>query len=423
MRDHSKHIELKREEAIAKLIEASAFDAKHEIVNLHDALGRVTACDCTSKYDIPNALCAQMDGIAVRFDDFVNGIPDASAWSEGVEFGWANTGTAMPDGFDTAIAIERVKFDDNGRLTIHDAPRQRGACCKQPGSIFSRGQLLVSARTKLTPAKISALAMCGYTEVECIERPKVVFIPTGDELVEMGCDLPAGKAYETNGILLEMKMRLWGAQPIIYPCLPDSWDQIKEAILRASQEADIVAINAGSSKGSKDFTMEILEEIGTVFCHETNHGPGKHTSASMVNGTPVLGLSGPPSGCEITADWYLKPLIDSYLYGHTVEFTTVTAILAEPLVSGGHGGPGGPGGHNGEGGPGGPGKDFFAIRPMQIEYTPQGIQAKPIRAKGHHNLLQLDDADGYLEHNPKTFGDLDTGSVVEIELRYPYTNM
>lgn len=195
MRDHSRHIELRREEAIAKLIESSTFEIKHETVNLHEALGRVTTCDCVSKYDIPNALCAQMDGIAVHFDDFANGIPDTSTWSEGVEYGWANTGTAMPEGFDTAIAIERVEFDDDGRLTILDAPRQRGANCKQAGSDFSQGQLLVSARTKLTPAKISALAMCGYTEVECIKRPKVVFIPTGDELVEMGCDLPAGKAH------------------------------------------------------------------------------------------------------------------------------------------------------------------------------------------------------------------------------------
>ncbi|MGI6033608.1 MAG: molybdopterin molybdotransferase MoeA [Coriobacteriales bacterium] len=423
MRDHSKHIELKREEAIEKLIEVSAFQPRTETVDLHEALGRVTAGECPSKYDLPNALCAQMDGIAVHFDDFADGIPDVTSWEYGKDYDWANTGTAMPEGFDTSIAIERCEFTADGKLSkVNAAPDRRGANCKQPGDSFHKGDVIVGARERLTPTKISALAMCGYTDVEVIVKPRVVFIPTGDELVPMGQELPHGKSYETNGILLEQKMLLWGAEPVIYPCLPDDWDQIKAAIIKACGEADIVSINAGSSKGSKDFTMEILEEIGTVFCHETNHGPGHHTSASVVDGTPVLGLSGPPGGCEITADWYLKPLIDQYLYGAPVAFTTVTAQLTEPIA--GHK-PGGPAGRpdmlKGKKPAGGPGKDFFAIKPVTLEFTSDGIKATPVKGKGHLNLVQLDTADGYLEMNPRKFGELKPGSTVQIELRYPYT--
>ena len=227
MRDHSKHIQLTREQAIEKLIEVSEFVPRTELVDLHSACGRVTAADCSSRYDIPSALCSQMDGIAVHFDDFVDGMPDVSAWTFGSDYAWANTGTAMPAGFDTAIAIEQVEFDNAGTLVALKAtPSQRGESCNQPGSTFAKGELLLPARTRLTPTKISALAMCGYTEVEVVAKPRVAFIPTGDELVELGCELPAGKAYESNGILLEQKLRLWGAEPVIYPCLPDDWDQI-----------------------------------------------------------------------------------------------------------------------------------------------------------------------------------------------------
>ena len=424
MRDHSKHVELKREDAIQALIDVSNFTLETESVDLHDALGRVTAHACASLYDMPSALCAQMDGIAVRFDDFAEGMPDVSSWTCGVNYGWANTGTAMPEGFDTAVRIESVSFGENGRLaSIEAAPDKRGALCKQPGSDFAKGEVIVPARTRLTPAKISALAMCGYTSVDVVRKPKVVFIPTGDELVMMGQKLPAGKAYESNGILLEMKLKTWGAEPIIYPCLPDDWEQIKAALLKASDEADIVAINAGSSKGSKDFTMEILEEIGTVFYHETNHGPGRHTSASAVNGTPVLGISGPPGGCEITADWYLKPLVDTFLYGHTVEFTKATVRLAESVPPGGPGGKpkGAPQGKPGSGPHDGPGEDFFAIKPVTLEYTKDGLVAHFVKGAGHLNLLQLDTTDGYLKRNPRTYGELREGSEAEIELRYPYT--
>lgn len=459
MRDHSNHIELTREEAISRLIEAARFAPATEVVDVHDAHMRVTAEDCSSIIDVPNALCAQMDGIAVRFEDFEKGTPDTSDWQLGVEFDWANTGTALPAGFDTVIAIESVRFDggmgevglDNvnpGRLEIFAAPERRGDRCREAGATFEAGQALIPASTRLTPTKLSALAMCGYSQVNVVAKPRVVFIPTGDELVSPGRELPAGKAYDSNGILLEGKLRLWGAEPVIYECIPDDWNAIRDAILKACAEADIVAINAGSSKGAKDFTMEILEEIGTVICHETNHGPGRHTSASVVNGKPVLGLSGPPGGCEITADWYLKPLVDSFLYGHGIAFSRINAIMGDvgkpegsrkagerDAVNGDttdHGGPNGPGGpanagapngaSKGPGGAGkGPGENFFAIRPVRLEHTVDGVEAVPVSGGPHPDLLKLDEADGYLEMHPFAYRELKPGDEVTVELRYPYT--
>ncbi len=431
MRDHSNHVKLAREAAIKKLIDAADFAPRTETVGLHDAHMRVTAAECRSRVDVPNALCSQMDGIAVRFDDFADGMPDTSAWQLGREYDWANTGTALPDGFDCSIRIEDVEFDGGigvvgvgtehpGKLRIQSAPGQRFANCRQKGTDFQADQLLIPAGTRLTPTKLSALAMCGYSEIEVVSKPRVAFIPTGDELVAPGNELPQGKAYDSNGVLLEGKLLMWGAEPLVYDCIPDDWGTIKAAILRACEEADIVAINAGSSKGSKDFTMEILEEIGTVICHETNHGPGRHTSASVVNGTPVLGLSGPPSGCEITADWYLKPLVDSYLYGNVIAFERVKAAFSGMDKKGGPGG---------SGGPGGPGKgkgldeDFFAIRPVTLTRTDDGMVATPVANGMHPDLLKLDDADGYIEMHPFAFRELSAGDEVVIELRYPYTSL
>ena len=441
MRDHSSHIELTREAAIERLVEAAHFEPAVETVGLHEAHMRVTARECRSLVDVPNALCAQMDGIAVRFDDFADGMPDTQEWQLGREYDWANTGTALPAGFDCAIAIEQVEFNGGiglvgvgeanpGTLRILEAPAKRYANCREAGANFEAGQVLLPAGTRLTPTKLSALAMCGYSQVDVVKKPRVVFIPTGDELVSPGNELPIGKAYDSNGILLEGKLRLWGAEPVVYDCIPDDWDVIKAAILRACEEADIVAVNAGSSKGAKDFTMEILEEIGTVICHETNHGPGRHTSASMVGGTPVLGLSGPPSGCEITADWYLKPLVDSFLYGRVVPFEHAKVQLGEAeKVAGGHKmgahsafkGPGGSG--KGKGSGTGPGKDFFAIRPVRLERTPEGLKAVPITGGPHPDLLKLDEADGYLEMHPFVYRELSAGDEVTVELRYPYTQL
>ena len=435
MRDHSSHIELKREEAIERLIQAASFEPATENVSIHAAFNRITATDCHALVDVPNALCAQMDGIAVRWADFENGAPDTTAWKLGREYDWANTGTALPAGFDTAIRIEDVEFDggigevgldstDPGVLTILAPPTKKGERCREPGANFEKGQLLLAAGTRITPTKASALAMCGYDQVEVVVKPRVAFIPTGDELVSPGNELPKGKAYDSNGILLEGKLQLWGADPLIYDCIPDDWATIRDTILKACEEADIVAINAGSSKGAKDFTMEILEEIGTVICHETNHGPGRHTSASVVDGKPVLGLSGPPSGCEITADWYLKPLVDSFLYGHIINFERVKAAVAPAEKTQEAHKQGARSAFKDKGKAGkGPGKDFFAIRPVRLTHAADGLIATPITGGPHPDLLKLDEADGYLEMHPSAYRDLQPGDEVTVELRYPYTQL
>lgn len=71
----------------------------------------------------------------------------------------------------------------------------------------------------------------------------------------------------------------------------------------------------------------------------------------------------------------------------------------------------------------GPGKDFFAIRPVRLSRTPEGLVATPITGGPHPDLLKLDEADGYLEMHPFAYRDLEPGDEVTVELRYPYTQL
>lgn len=48
---------------------------------------------------------------------------------------------------------------------------------------------------------------------------------------------------------------------------------------------------------------------GRIVCHQTNHGPGHHSSYAVVDGVPVVGISGPPAGASFTLNFYLKPLM------------------------------------------------------------------------------------------------------------------
>lgn len=149
MRDHSAHVTLTREQAINALLTHMGTASATELVGVRNAWGRVCATDCRAATDMPNATCAQMDGIAVRFADFSDGIPDTSLWRPGRDFGWANTGTAIPAGFDSVIPIEEVRFpkaptldEKNPGAPLFDAaPRTAGAFCRQRGCDFAFGDV------------------------------------------------------------------------------------------------------------------------------------------------------------------------------------------------------------------------------------------------------------------------------------------
>lgn len=365
-----------------------------ERVSIAAAQGRVLARDAVSLVDAPNCLTCMMDSIAVHFDDFAAAaagegpLPDTSAWVRGRDWEFANTGTAMPDGFDTAIVVEHVVFSDDGKrvLSVDAAPSKRFAGTRPAGSRLHAGDVLAKAGTVITPDIAARIASGNNATVAVVRRPRVAFIPTGDELQTPGSPFVAhGKNVETNSILAQVKIEAWGGEFMPFQTIHDSYDQIKQTVLEACSMADIVVLNAGSSKGSGDWSCEVLDEIGHVICHQTNHGPGHHSSYTMVGGTPVVGISGPAGGASATLDFYLRPVMRRFL-GLDPVLPKVPVILAEAFPAGGHGhhGPADAGSRAhalpGEKRPKENGPDgFFSIKFLNIEHAADGtLVAHPV---------------------------------------------
>ena len=367
MRDHSKHVELSREQAVEGMIDAlgASFgwqcpyegnraegapidvagadraweDADHareverkmvETVPLEAAVGRVLAHSLHSRIDAPNTLTCCMDSIAVHWSDFEQGIPDTSAWVRGVDWEFANTGIAMPQGFDTAIVIENVEVsEDNACVHILAAPSKRYAGTKPAGANMKRGDLLCRAGKVLTPDDIARIASGNRTCAPVVRKPRVAFIPTGNELVAPGsASVETGKNLETNSFVVRGKVEQWGGVFVPFDIVPDNPERIRDAVLLACEVADIVVLNAGSSKGSDDWSVEQMEDMGQIICHQTNHGPGHHSSYAVVESTPIVGISGPSGGASFTLNFYLKPVMKRFLgLPHAPE--RIPAVLTE----------------------------------------------------------------------------------------------
>ena len=353
MRDHSHHIELSRQDAVDGVLAAlpEAFACPRvEQVSLEAAVGRVLAEDVTVKSDIPNMLTCCMDSIALRWDDLAGlaegELPDTSGWVRGREWEFANTGVAMPEGFDTAVVIENaVVADDEQSMRLTSLPSEKFAGTRAAGSQWKRGDVAARAGVVITPDVAAAIAGAGRGTALVRARPRVAFIPTGDELVRP--DVPfspaapqrfaaRGKVYESNSAVVRGKVEAWGGEFVPFDIVPDDRDAIRDAVARAVAVADIVVLNAGSSKGSDDWSVEVLEDMGQIICHQTNHGPGHHSSYAVVDGVPVVGISGPSGGASFTLNFYLLPVMKRFL-GLDPAPRRIPARLAAAFPAGHHG--------------------------------------------------------------------------------------
>lgn len=302
------------QEVLALLRAAWHPQPETETVPLAQARQRVLAKAHYSKETVPVFRASAMDGIAVSGSRFENGIPDTAQWQLGVDFVRADTGDDFPDEFDTVIAIENVPLVD-GNLVIDPATHvSPGQNVRPRGSSITEGALLVKGGTALLPSDLAVLAMGGIETPEVITQPKVAFIPTGNELVALGTEVKRGHNIDGNSFLAEGTLEELGAIPLMYPIVSDSKERLKAALESALEQADIVIINGGSSKGEEDFNARLLEEEGEVLCHWIAMAPGRPLALAVMGNKPVVVMPGPPLATFNTFEWLISPLL-AYWYG------------------------------------------------------------------------------------------------------------
>ncbi|HIT90215.1 MAG TPA: molybdopterin molybdotransferase MoeA [Candidatus Merdenecus merdavium] len=302
-----------------------------EIIPTVDANQRICAADTYNRNILPNKPISAFDGISVRFDDFIHGIPDTSNWIEGNQYDFSNTGVAIKEKYDTVIAIEDVSFDQDGKIKIHACPKNKGDYVGKIGGQVGEKEIIVYKNEEITPSLIGILISAGITKVSVYEKPRVTFLPTGDELVPWGYQVPPGKNVESNSWMLAAYIKEWGGIPLVNPIIPDHMESLKEGIQEALKHSDLVLICAGSSKGSKDYTLPLLETMGEVLVQELGHGPGKHCSLAKISGKYVIGLPGPPGGADLTAKLYVKAALYLMLHKPLPVYDTVEAIIEEEI--------------------------------------------------------------------------------------------
>jgi len=320
-----------KEKALEILFSEWTAKASIETVNTTSAVGRILAEDVFSLYNVPIVRASAMDGVALKFDCVKDGTPDTASWVRGVDYVRADTGDDFDDAFDTVVQIEKVAVLENGGLRFEDGIEfKRGSNVNGCGSSVKQGELLAKSRTRLNCLDISAILSGGISEIKVLRKPKIAFIPTGSELVAPGSDLKRGQRYDANSTMAGLLISEMGAEAEMHPIVKDDKAAIQKAMESVLASCDIIILNAGTSKGDEDYSRTILEQ-GKMLFSGVAAVPGRPMSASMINGKPVINMSGPTMAAFYSFEWLIKPMVSAF-FGITVPaHEEIEVILKKPL--------------------------------------------------------------------------------------------
>ena len=140
-------------------------------------------------------------------------------------------------------------------------------------------------------------------------------LSTGDEVVSPNKPLKPGQVRDINTYAISGQVLKWGAKPETFGIIGDDYDKLYSAVKKALESSDVVLLSGGSSVGTRDHTVRVIENLGTpgVLAHGLPVKPGKPTVIAIVEGKPVIGLPGHPVSAMVIFELIVRPIISILL--------------------------------------------------------------------------------------------------------------
>lgn len=328
------------DEAIAA-IQVEVRPTGSEQVPLEDAGGRVLAQTVLAEGPQPPFDRIMMDGIALRWQPHLPQVlPVAGAQMAGGEqirldtIGTCievATGAVLPEGCDCIIPIEHVKRTAQGYEVQASAAPTPGQFIHRRGSDCAAGSRVLKPGCIIGAAQMELLAANGVASVTVARLPSVAIVATGDELVDAGAPLPAGRIRRSNDLALMAALQAAGLGRASRHHLRDDPDQLRPALARLLESHDTLVLSGGVSMGQRDYLPDVLASLG-VECrfHGIAQRPGKPMWFGVApGGQLVFALPGNPVSSLVCLLRYVRPALLSRL--GAVPDPPLQVRLAAPL--------------------------------------------------------------------------------------------
>ncbi|MBW2234247.1 MAG: molybdopterin molybdotransferase MoeA [Deltaproteobacteria bacterium] len=292
-----------------------------EAVELAHCAGRVLAADVRAQVDVPTFARSAMDGYAVRGEDTFGAgeydpvtldllglalpgrpFPGRVGSREAVRI---MTGAPLPEGAD-AVVMAEVCREADGRVEVRDAVAPR----KHVGAVaedIASGSVVLRAGRRLRAQDVGLLASIGVAGPDCVRRPRVRLVITGDELLPPGSRPEGARIVDSNSPMLAALVARDGAELLPHEILPDDAERIRTELAR--DDADVVLVSGGSSVGQEDHAPRLLGELGTLDFHGIAMRPSSPAGVGRIGTRLVFLLPGNPVSCLCAYDFFAGPAI------------------------------------------------------------------------------------------------------------------
>jgi len=340
-----------------------------EDVPLEEALGRRLAAAFHAPADVPHFRRSGLDGFAVRSADAGGASPHQPAELRVIGHSQAGTinpvrvepgtavrimtGAVVPEGADAVVMFEQTDemespFEGQNRTAVRvKHPVKPGQNVAVPGEDLRRGEPLFAAGSTIGPGHLAVLAAFGQGTVSVRSRPVVGILSTGSELTDCEGPLAPGLVRNSNAPMLAAQTRTYGGVPKMLGMVKDDQAELSRVLAEALPVCDIIVTTGGVSVGDHDVMAELFRgespayrpgstgngDAARLLFNKVSMRPGSPTSAALIGGKLVLGLSGNPGACFVGFELFARPALEA-MQGDTDSFRPIMAVAADDYPKG-----------------------------------------------------------------------------------------
>jgi len=296
---------------------------------LGECINRRLAIDVITKYDSPRFNNVAVDGYAFNYQDLSRAknltlpLMEAEANAGGsakISLTSAHcikvlTGARMPQGADTVVMQEDVSLTPatntqaKGAFVSFPADCKASSNWRPQGEDVQAGQVIISKGQQIRPQDIGLAAATGNASLTVYNKVKVALFSTGNEVFELGEELPEDGIYDVNRHLLKALLHSLHCDVTDLGILADDYTSVKDAISAASNDHQLIITSGGASTGSHDHVAAALADIGQVHGWRVAIKPGRPLAFGQVGKALFLGLPGNPVAANVCTLMFGQPLI------------------------------------------------------------------------------------------------------------------
>lgn len=319
-----------------KLINDNQRLTETEEISIYEAHKRVLAEDIMAFHDSPPFDKSAMDGFALIAENTFgasNSAPKQLKIIDAIGAGDFSskkvgeneaiviaTGAPIPEGANAVLMKEYTTTDGDG-LTIYSQVTP-GENVSPKSEDIEKGQKILDKNTFIRYQELGLIASAGYDTVKVFKKPRVKIIITGNELVEPTKEeIDKAKIINSNQFTIKAMVEDSGAICDIGHA-GDSFDEVRDAVLEASKEYDVIMTTGGTAISKGDVVLDVVDDLGEILFHGVAIRPGKPAGAGIVNGKMIFTLSGQPVAAMSQFDMFARKYLFE-MQGRSFDFHIV----------------------------------------------------------------------------------------------------